>query len=95
MACWTVRETAVDLDALGKVDEERVAQAAAALGYRVRRERGRLVVASYRGTPDLAALKREYASLTVQAAAKRFGWKVKAQERSQSASAITIKLGRR
>jgi len=96
VACWTVREISVNLDALGKVDESRIAEAARLLGYRVTRQQGKLVVSSWSGQPDLAALKREYASLTVQAAAKRFGWRVQSVDRNQKvAQTISVKLGRR
>jgi hypothetical protein len=93
MPCWTVTETTTDLDALGKVDEERIREAARLCGYQVRRIGGKLEAVSYSSrAPDLNAIKRQYASLTVQAAAKRFGWK--AQSQQAKGSTLVLKLGR-
>jgi hypothetical protein len=104
MPCYS--ETRVTVD-LGKVDMERLTRAAALANVTIRkRSDGRVVVSSYdtsRSAVDLEnSLKQQYSVLTVQAAAQRFGWKVKATTTKQAttttkqtaAKVVTMKLGR-
>lgn len=100
MPCYT--ETRVTVD-LGKVDPERLQKAAELAGVYVRRLADGRVEVSAPGRQDFAtienALKQQYSVLTVQAASKRFGWKVQATTTKQSTTTattkvVTMKLGR-
>ena len=83
MPCYTRTTVKVEIESGGR-DIERLREAAAGLGYSIRvTPQGRIEVQSATRNPDIAALKREYAALTVKAGLKRFGWKVQAEARTQ------------
>lgn len=101
MPCYTRRSVTVDL---GKVDWERLERAADLLGLTVTRvydaETQVRISGSSRPAEELTRmLKQQYTKLTVEAAAKRFGFAVKAQAAMPStqvrgAQVIQMKLGR-
>lgn len=101
MPCYTRRSVTVDL---GKVDWERLERAADLLGLTVVRGYGAetevRILGSSRPAEELTRmLKQQYTKLTIEAAAKRFGFAVKAQTSMASsqvrgAQVVQMKLGR-
>lgn len=87
MPCYTMTTAKVELDSKGK-DVERLERAAEALGYRVEvLSNGRVQLTNRLSTytePDVDALKRQYAKLTVEAGLRMFGWK-RVEEQQDSA----------
>jgi hypothetical protein len=98
MPCYTRTTAKVNLESKGK-DITRLQEAAEALGYRVQvvagtdRVQVTNVLSPYTA-PDVAALQRQYAKLTVEVGLRRFGWKRIEQRQDSGPQQIHLRARR-